>query len=869
MTGAEDGSAIALSIDTGLTDTDGSETLLLTFSVDNAPAEAQFLHDGQPMDYDASTGTWSVELTQAQLAAGALDTLTFAAGEDNNGTYRVTVTAAGKESDGQTATEISDTFDITVSPTAEEAEVTVGDDITVVEDANNTGTLEVPLSITVTSDDNGDLLSVTIDGVPDGASLSAGSETAGTWTVTADDLPGLKLILPDGWSGDLPLDVTSLAQDGGSTVEGTASQTVTVSVTPVADMPDLDPQNVGGAEGDAVALDLGAALNDTDGSESLTLTFTTPDRGTIKHAGAALSGDSITFSQAEIEAGALDEFTFEAGATASGAFDIQVKATATESAGGSASTETKTFTITVDPVANAPTLTYDEDATVADAGTVTLGIGAGLTDTDGSESLTVTITGISGGTLALSDGTPLSVGDVIAEADLAGVTFTAPGDATDGQVFQVEVTAAATEQSNSHTTTTTKTIDITVEAVDDGDGGSTITGLVVDPYIAGATVFLDMDGDGQHDAGEPTTTTDAEGAYTFEDVEGAEDVQVVAYGGTDTGTGLALQGQMSGTAGGVTTPLTTLMATLVDSGAAADAGAAQTWVAQAFGLDLSGLDITVFDPVAAAEAGDAQGLAVLEAGMVVQSVLTMTGAALTAADPGLSTDAAMDAAGQALVATGGALETVADFSALISAAAGAAGLDATAHAALDAVTAEVADAMAAAVGAFGDVSDVDGLASVAAEAQGSTASTIASAVMNAEAVDEVSEEGEDAAEADAAADAKADETEGEASGELAEDDPASAEAGDDMDMVADPAIDDEKAEEGADSSADDLGEDEIAGEDLPQDDDGAENGSDVDAGDDVGDDVMDDSSMTLDDILAAMDTGRHRLGRDGHRRSRH
>ena len=54
-----------------------------------------------------------------------------------------------------------------------------------------------------------------------------------------------------------------------------------------------------------------------------------------------------------------------------------------------------------------------------------------------------------------------------------------------------------------------------------GGGGSTpatsatVSGAVADGYLVGATVFLDKDGNYRLDAGEPTTTTDANGAYTL------------------------------------------------------------------------------------------------------------------------------------------------------------------------------------------------------------------------------------------------------------------------------------------------------------------------------------------------------------------
>jgi hypothetical protein len=49
-----------------------------------------------------------------------------------------------------------------------------------------------------------------------------------------------------------------------------------------------------------------------------------------------------------------------------------------------------------------------------------------------------------------------------------------------------------------------------------GSGSTTlISGKVADGYLAGATVFLDKNGNYQQDAGEPATTTDANGIYAL------------------------------------------------------------------------------------------------------------------------------------------------------------------------------------------------------------------------------------------------------------------------------------------------------------------------------------------------------------------
>ena len=58
----------------------------------------------------------------------------------------------------------------------------------------------------------------------------------------------------------------------------------------------------------------------------------------------------------------------------------------------------------------------------------------------------------------------------------------------------------------------------TTAGVGSGGTGSlakTISGTVADGYLVNATVFLDKNGNGQLDAGEPSTKTDMNGAYTL------------------------------------------------------------------------------------------------------------------------------------------------------------------------------------------------------------------------------------------------------------------------------------------------------------------------------------------------------------------
>ena len=141
-----------------------------------------------------------------------------------------------------------------------------------------------------------------------------------------------------------------------------------------------------------------------------------------------------------------------------------------------------------------------------------------------------------------------------------------------------------------------------------GGGGSgsanALSGVAVDGYLQGATVFLDMNRNGVLDTGEPSTVTDLNGRYAldYSGVTGAiTGLPVVVTGGVDSDTGFAFAGKLSAPVDAakqaqVVTPLTTLVDAMVAQGLAADVASAKQKVATALGLTVDQLST---DPVAA------------------------------------------------------------------------------------------------------------------------------------------------------------------------------------------------------------------------------------------------------------------------------
>jgi Ca2+-binding RTX toxin-like protein len=211
-------------------------------------------------------------------------------------------------------------------------------------------------------------LSVTVSGLPAGATLSAGSDNGdGSYTLAPADLAGLTLTPPPGDAEDIALTVSATAT---SLVTGlvtqSAPETLAVEVEAVADTPVLSVADAqladagagddtltgtdgkdtlqgfggndtltGGAGGDRLigdgaattltaALSIAAALGDLDGSESLSITVSGLPAGASLSAGTDLGAGSVRLTAAE-----LAGLTLSAPAGI-GDFTLNVTATATD-----------------------------------------------------------------------------------------------------------------------------------------------------------------------------------------------------------------------------------------------------------------------------------------------------------------------------------------------------------------------------------------------------------------------------------------------------------------------------------------------------------------------------------------------------------
>ena len=275
---------ITLPITAALTDPEGSETLVIRIS--GVPA-------GATLSAGTAQGGGVYILTPDQLA-----NLTITSAPNFSGSFDLTVVAISTESsNGATAQSAPETINITVHPVADGPSFPA---------SGGTGTEDtaIPLTLVTLLDGDGSeaITTVTVSGVPVGASLSAGTNNGGgTWTLNGADLIGLTLTPPTDFAGTIQLTVTATTEEGATGGQFTSGPTaVAVQVNPAADIPNLSVGAASGNEDGPIALAITASAADTDGSETVTVTVSDLPTGATLSAGNPLGGGAYELTLAQL-----------------------------------------------------------------------------------------------------------------------------------------------------------------------------------------------------------------------------------------------------------------------------------------------------------------------------------------------------------------------------------------------------------------------------------------------------------------------------------------------------------------------------------------------------------------------------------------
>jgi Ca2+-binding RTX toxin-like protein len=308
--------------------------------------------------------------------------------------------------------------------------------------------------------DGSETLSIKISGVPAGAILSAGTDNGdGSWTLTPAQLQGLTITPPPNSDDDFVLTVTATSTEANGADTESVSADLPVTVNAVADAPNVGVGPAAGAEDTAIPLDVSASLNDFDGSESLSITFSNVPNGAVLSAGTLNADGTWTLTPAQLQG-----LTITPPPNSDGDFTVSITATTTEGENGDSFALTAQITVSVAAVADIPTLSV-APAIGAEDTAIALDIASALTDFDGSESLSITLSGMPAGAV-LSAGTQNADGSwTLTQAQLQGLTVTPP--ANSDADFTLIVTATSTELENGDASSVSVTLPVSVVAVAD------------------------------------------------------------------------------------------------------------------------------------------------------------------------------------------------------------------------------------------------------------------------------------------------------------------------------------------------------------------------------------------------------------------
>ncbi|MFA0653789.1 tandem-95 repeat protein, partial [Vibrio sp. 10N.222.49.C12] len=142
----------------------------------------------------------------------------------------------------------------------------------------------VPLDIdaALTDTDGSENLAILIEDVPEGSSLSAGTDNGdGTWSLQPGELEGLEFIPSGDFNGDVVLTVNATSTDVDTGTTATATQDVTIHISPANDAPEVDGDiSAVTAEDNSITLTQEQLLEhavDIDGDDLSAINLTTND----------------------------------------------------------------------------------------------------------------------------------------------------------------------------------------------------------------------------------------------------------------------------------------------------------------------------------------------------------------------------------------------------------------------------------------------------------------------------------------------------------------------------------------------------------------------------------------------------------------
>ncbi|MEX2327065.1 MAG: cadherin repeat domain-containing protein, partial [Pseudomonadales bacterium] len=322
----------------------------------------------------------------------------------------------------------------------------------------------------------------------------------------------------------------------------TVIDTFVVTVTAVADVPNLTVADNAPTTDEDIAINLGIAsrLVDTDGSETLEVTIS----GLPANAELTDGLNTSSAASTDVSGWTLSDITVVSAPHRDEDMVLTVTTTATEGSNASFETVQEVINLTVIAVADTPTLSVSSSVTTnEDEESTALGINTALVDTDGSETLTVTVTGLPTGA-SIQDGTfsinSTSAGQV---HDITGWNYpaiTTTPRPNNNATYVLTVNSLATEANDgADTANISDTIEVDIISINDV------------PTLENPIAVVAVD--------EDAANTVLDLSAVFADVDIASDGQAVTLSITgNTNSSLFTSAVLSGSSGGIDNTTLTL-----------------------------------------------------------------------------------------------------------------------------------------------------------------------------------------------------------------------------------------------------------------------------------------------------------------------
>ncbi len=340
------------------------------------------------------------------------------------------------------------------------------------------------LGLTAPTDAEGEALTITVSGLPvlGAVTLADGTPITHGQTLTAEALEGLRYDAPAEYDGARdPGDLTYTVTDGRATVTGRT----TVTLSAINDAPVVGQAVAIAAAEESQGTPLGiAAPVDADGDLLTLIVSELPALGTVTLA----DGTSVTDGQ-PLTAAELGGLLYDAPADYDGASD---PGTFRYSVSDGSDTVTGSVDFDLSAVNDRPVVGNSAIAAAEESTRTPLGL-AVPTDADG-DPLALTISELPAlGTVTLASGAPVTDGQPLTPAELAGLIYNAPAD-YDGVSDPGRFTYAVTDG----TDTVTGAADIALTPINDAPVARNVA-IAADEESArtllGMTAPTDADGD--------------------------------------------------------------------------------------------------------------------------------------------------------------------------------------------------------------------------------------------------------------------------------------------------------------------------------------------------------------------------------------